>query len=65
MSKRTLGLVLIVVGAVAVVVSLAADALGIGSYPGINGTQLLGLAIGVIVALVGIWLGLSKPNQKK
>jgi hypothetical protein len=37
MSKRTIGFVLIVLGAILAIVSLAADAIGIGSYPGING----------------------------
>jgi uncharacterized membrane protein len=65
MSKRTIGFVLIAIGAAMAVVSLAADAIGIGTKPGINWLQLVGIAIGVIVALFGGWLALGKPNQKK
>jgi hypothetical protein len=64
MSKRTIGIVLIVIGVVLAIVSLAADAIGIGTYPGINGAQILGAAVGIIIALVGVWLGWSKPPQK-
>jgi hypothetical protein len=65
MSKKTIGFVIIVLGVAMAVVSLAADVIGIGSKPGINWLQLLGTAIGVIVALVGVWLASSKPIQKQ
>jgi hypothetical protein len=65
MNKRTVGFILIVIGAVGLVVSLAADLLGIGTYPGINGAQWLGAIIGLIVALVGGWLVRSKEEPKK
>jgi hypothetical protein len=65
MSKRTIGYILIGLGVVGLVVSLAADLLGIGSYPGINGTQLLGAVLSLIVALVGVWLARSKVDQPK
>ena len=61
MSKRTIGIVLIIIGVVLAIVSLAADAIGIGSYPGINWAQIVGAAVGIIIALVGVWLGWSKP----
>jgi hypothetical protein len=64
MSKRTIGLMLIALGVVGMVVSLAADQLGIGSYPGINGAQLLGAGVSLAVALVGVWLARSKMEQK-
>lgn len=65
MSKRTIGFVLIALGVVIVVVSLAADVIGIGNVLGFGWKQQLGTAIGVIMAIVGVWLALSKPNQKK
>jgi hypothetical protein len=66
MSKKSIGLVLIALGVVIVVVSLAADAIGIGNQVelGIGWKQQLGTAFGVVVALVGVWLAMRKPNQK-
>ena len=64
MSKKTIGFVLIALGAVITVVSLGADVIGIGNRQGFGWQQSLGTAIGVIVIVVGIWLGASKPNQK-
>jgi len=60
MSKRTIGIVLVVIGVIVVIVSLAADALGIGSGGGIGWKQLLGAAVGVVVVLGGGWLALRK-----
>ena len=65
MSKRTIGVVLIILGVVVLVVSLAADPLGIGYGPGIGWKQILGAVIGVLVAIGGVWLALNKPGQKK
>jgi uncharacterized membrane protein len=65
MSKKTIGIVLIALGVIIVVVSLAADPLGIGSGNGIGWRQQLGTVIGAIVALVGVWQVMTKPNQKK
>jgi hypothetical protein len=62
MPKKTVGYVLIALGVIAAVVSLAADAIGIGTEPGINGMQLLGIAIGVVVALAGAWLAFRKAG---
>ena len=64
MSKKTIGFVLIALGAVMAVVSLAADAIGIGNRQGIGWQQLLGTATGVVVVLVGVWLAMRKPAQK-
>ena len=47
MMRRTIGFIMFALGAIGLVVSLAADVLGVGSYPGINGAQLLGAAIGL------------------
>ena len=55
MTKKTIGYLLIEVGVVVLVISLAADVLGIGSYPGVNWAQILGAVIGIIIALVGAW----------
>jgi hypothetical protein len=60
MSKRIIGYILIGLGVVGLIVSLAADNIGLGKYPGINGTQLLGAGLSLVVALVGVWLARSK-----
>jgi len=55
MSKRTLGIILIILGVLLAVVSLAADSLGLGNGMGIGWKQILGAVIGVLVAVGGIW----------
>jgi hypothetical protein len=65
MSKRTMGIGLIVVGVIVLIVSLAADSLGIGGAPGIGFKQIGGAVVGVIVAIVGGWLSMGEKNQKK
>ena len=61
MGKNTLGIVLLVVGIVIVVVSLAADPLGLGSGNVAFGPrQIAGTIVGAIVAVVGVVLRLRK-----
>jgi hypothetical protein len=63
MSKKTIGIVLVVLGVVLVLISLGADLIGIGSG-GFGYKQIIGVIIGLIAALVGMWLAMSKPIQK-
>jgi len=65
MSKKTIGIVLAALGAIMAVLSLAADMIGLGRDPGIHRAQLLGIAIGIIVAAVGIRQLMSTAGQKK
>jgi uncharacterized membrane protein len=65
MSKRTIGFLLIALGVILALISLAADVIGIGQKPGIGGVQILGAVIGVVMAIVGVWIALSNPSQKK
>jgi hypothetical protein len=65
MSKKTIGLVVITLGVVVLVLSLAADAIRIGARAGFGPYQALGAAAGVITLLFGAWLVLRKPSQKK
>ena len=65
MSKKTIGIGLIVVGVIVLIVSLAADSLGIGGAPGIGFKQIGGAVVGVIVAIVGGWMSMGDKNQKK
>ena len=62
MNKKTLSMVAIVGGALLALVSLTADFIGIGTYPGINSAQLIGTAIGFLAILVG--LRLRRITQK-
>lgn len=52
-AKRTIGLVLVIVGIVALIVSAAGDAIGLGGSPGFGYKQVVGTAVGAIVAIVG------------
>ena len=54
MAASTRSIVLIVIGVVLLAVSLLADAFGIGAHPGLGWKQLVGAAVGVVVAVIGI-----------
>jgi hypothetical protein len=54
MSTKSRGLVMVGVGAVVVIVCLAADALGIGNQPGVGWKQLTGAAVGLITLVIGV-----------
>ena len=49
--KRTIGLVLLIVGIVVLIISVAADAIGLGGSPGFGYNQMAGTAVGAIVAI--------------
>jgi len=50
MSRKTVGVVLLVAGVLLFLVSAAADPLGIGGAPGIGWKQSLGMLVGVALA---------------
>ena len=56
MQKKRLGVALIIIGIIILLISLLADPLGIGGYPGIGTKQTIGLIIGVIIAIIGFIL---------
>ena len=60
MSKKTLGIILIILGVLLAIVSLAADVIGIGNGMGIGWKQILGAVVGVLVAVGGVWWGWGK-----
>jgi hypothetical protein len=64
MTNRTIRLILIFVGALILIVSLTADLIGLGSYPGLNWAQLTGAAVGLVVLLIGIWLTVKGPKSE-
>ena len=65
MSKRMLGVVFIILGVIVLIISLAADALGIGTVTGIGWKQILAAIIGALVALLGVLLAFRNPDQIK
>lgn len=64
MSKKTISLAAIIIGLIVTLISLMADLVGIGSYPGINYAQLGGAALGLILVLIGLLL-LRKKGEKQ
>jgi len=58
--KKTIGTVLLVVGIVVLLLSLIADLIGIGGWPGFGTYQIVGAIVGAIVAVVGLVLTLQK-----
>ncbi|MDH4137492.1 MAG: hypothetical protein OEW09_12380 [Anaerolineae bacterium] len=59
-SKKTAGIVLLVVGIVVLLLSLVADPIGIGGHLGFGLYQVVGAIVGAIVAIVGLVLTLKK-----
>ena len=55
MTQRQSALLSLVVGALLVLVSLFADALGVGGQPGFGWKQMGGLVIGVALVAFGLW----------
>ena len=54
-NRKTIGIALIVIGVVALIVSLAADPIGLGGAPGFGYKQIVGTVVGVVVAAVGYY----------
>ena len=65
MSKKTVGLIFIVIGFLFAIVSLIADYIGIGSYPGINSAQIAGIVGGILTALIGFFLFRLTKKKKE
>ncbi|MGD8228377.1 MAG: hypothetical protein PVH82_02725 [Desulfobacteraceae bacterium] len=59
-SKKTTGIVLFGVGAVILVLALAADPIGIGDSPGFGWKQILGAVFGAVLTVLGLVLGYKK-----
>lgn len=54
--KKTVGIVLIVLGVLLVVLSVLADRIGIGSAAGFGYKQIIGVIVGVIAGIRGLFL---------
>jgi len=57
MQKKGLSLIVIVVGIILLLVSLLADVLGMGGYPGIGFKQIIGAVGGAVIAIIGFMIG--------
>lgn len=55
MAQRGSTLIMLVVGVLLALVSLGADALGVGGEPGFGYKQMAGLALGVALVAFGLW----------
>lgn len=53
-AKRTAGLVSLVAGVVIVFLSVAADYIGIGAFPGFGYKQIVGTILGLIMIFAGL-----------
>jgi hypothetical protein len=60
MGGKTAGIILLVVGIAVAIVSLLADALGIGNPAAFGPQQIAGTVVGAIMAVVGLFLTLRK-----
>ena len=60
MDKKSWGMVLLGAGVVILLLSLAADMIGIGGAPGFGVKQIIGTIAGVIVIAVGYFLAFRK-----
>ena len=67
MSKRLISFALILFGAAVSILSLAADPLGFGGVPGIGWKQIMGVVVGIFIAIFGLWWaqGQEKPKGGK
>jgi hypothetical protein len=64
MGGKTAGIVLLVVGIVVLLLSLLADAIGIGGNPIFGRNQIAGTIAGAIVTVVGLVLTLRKQSSR-
>ena len=55
-SKKTRGIVLLAVGTVVVIVSVAADYIGIGGWSGFGYKQIVGSVLGIGMIVLGLAL---------
>jgi hypothetical protein len=53
---RTIGIILLIIGIIVLLLSVATDAIGIGSSPGFGTWQILGAIAGIVLAAVGAFL---------
>jgi hypothetical protein len=54
--NKTTGIVLLAAGIVVVIVSVAADSIGMGAFPGFGYKQIIGTLVGIAMIVVGLGL---------
>ena len=62
MKKRTIGLIGVIGGVILTLLSVFADYIRLGSYPGINFAQIMGIVVGLVAVAVGLWLMYAKKK---
>jgi hypothetical protein len=55
-AKKSIGTLLLVVGIIALILFAIADIIGIGQNPSFGRAQIVGVIIGAVVAVVGLFL---------
>jgi hypothetical protein len=60
MSKKNIGIILLVVGILIIVVSLGAGYLGLSASQTLGTKKIIGAVVGVVIDVVGIYLMVSK-----
>lgn len=53
MTRRNLGLIVLIVGIILVLAAVTADLTGLGGQPGFGWKQMVGAGLGAIVAIIG------------
>ncbi len=54
--KKTVGVILLVLGIIVLILSLSADLIGAGAAPGFGYRQIIGAVVGIIAAIVGLFM---------
>jgi len=62
MNNKTISIVLIVLGVIAILFFLSTDLLGLGGHVGIGWKQMVGMAFGVTLIATGWWLSRRSPK---
>ena len=63
MKRNSLKWLLVVLGALLLLASLIADFVWVGSYPGYNTQQILGIIVGAVLLLAGLFLTKIKVHS--
>ena len=59
-NKKTIGILMIVIGIALLIISLLADTLGLGGAAGFGWKQILGSVVGAIAVVAGLILAIKK-----